>query len=121
MLIRRKGSSFDMATLLCSYLIGSGFAACVVHGYATREFTKNDQQRVECPFLPNVVQVIVLFLAHFAAVVKHTHTSAVGILNKLARVFILSRICYSLILIITILIMICVYLPSSKKDARRET
>jgi hypothetical protein len=45
-----------MATLLCSYLIGSGFAACVVSGYATREVVLNDQRRVKCPYVPAVVE-----------------------------------------------------------------
>lgn len=49
---RRKGNSFEMATLLCSILIGNGFPACVVSGYATREIVNNDLRRVVCPFIP---------------------------------------------------------------------
>ncbi|XP_053679794.1 coiled-coil domain-containing protein lobo [Anopheles nili] len=49
---RRRANSFELATLLCSFLIGNGFAACVVSGYATREVVTNDQQRVPCPFVP---------------------------------------------------------------------
>ncbi|XP_055615578.1 coiled-coil domain-containing protein lobo [Toxorhynchites rutilus septentrionalis] len=49
---RRKANSFELATLLCSYLIGNGFAACVVSGYATREIVNNDQRRVACPYIP---------------------------------------------------------------------
>lgn len=49
---RRKGNSFEMATLLCSLLIGNGFPACVVYGYATREVVNNDLRRVVCPFIP---------------------------------------------------------------------
>lgn len=52
MLRTRRGNSFEMATLLASMLIGSGYAACVVSGYATREVTLNDQRRVQCPFIP---------------------------------------------------------------------
>jgi len=48
----RKGNSFEMATLLCSILIGFGFPAMVVSGYATREVTTNDQRRVKCPYIP---------------------------------------------------------------------
>ncbi|XP_058061992.1 coiled-coil domain-containing protein lobo [Anopheles bellator] len=48
----RRANSFELATLLCSFLIGNGFAACVVSGYATREVVNNDQQRVACPFVP---------------------------------------------------------------------
>ncbi|XP_058837675.1 coiled-coil domain-containing protein lobo [Topomyia yanbarensis] len=53
---RRKANSFELATLLCSYLIGNGFAACVVSGYATREIVNNDQRRVSCPYVPCPVQ-----------------------------------------------------------------
>uniref|UniRef100_A0A182U5I7 Dynein regulatory complex subunit 7 MORN domain-containing protein n=1 Tax=Anopheles melas TaxID=34690 RepID=A0A182U5I7_9DIPT len=49
---RRRANSFELATLLASFLIGNGFAACVVSGYATREVVNNDQQRVVCPFVP---------------------------------------------------------------------
>lgn len=38
-----------MATLLCSLLIGHGFDAYVVSGYAMREVTRNNQYRVVCP------------------------------------------------------------------------
>lgn len=48
----RHGNSFEMATLLCSILIGFGFPAMVVSGYATREMTMNDQRRVKCPYIP---------------------------------------------------------------------
>lgn len=48
----RRGNSFEMTTLLCSILIGFGFPAMVVSGYATREVTKNDQRRVKCPYIP---------------------------------------------------------------------
>lgn len=52
LLKRRKGNSFEIATLLCSLLIGTGFSAYVVAGYATREVSKNDQRRVVCPNIP---------------------------------------------------------------------
>lgn len=48
----RIGNSFEMATLLASLLIGFGFPAMVVSGYATREVTTNDQRRVKCPYIP---------------------------------------------------------------------
>lgn len=44
-----------MATLLCSFLIGFGFPALVVSGYATREVTTNNQKRVKCPYIPEDV------------------------------------------------------------------
>jgi hypothetical protein len=36
---------FDFATLLCSFLIGAGYDAYVVHGYAPRRITLLDQTR----------------------------------------------------------------------------
>lgn len=45
----RKGHCFEMATLLCSLLLGHGFEAYVVSGYASREVARNDQCRVVCP------------------------------------------------------------------------
>ncbi|KFB52751.1 AGAP002677-PA-like protein [Anopheles sinensis] len=53
---RRRANSFELATLLCSFLIGNGFAALVVSGYATREVANNDQRRVSCPFVPEEVE-----------------------------------------------------------------
>lgn len=58
LLKRRKGNSFEIATLLCSLLIGTGFSAYVVSGYASREVTLNDQRRVLCPNIPNDVEEI---------------------------------------------------------------
>lgn len=52
LLKRRHGNSFEMATLLCSLLIGSNYGAFVVSGYATREVVNNDMKRVDCPFIP---------------------------------------------------------------------
>lgn len=50
---RRHGNCFEIATLLCSLLIGNRYAAMVVSGYASREVTNNDQQRVMCPNIPS--------------------------------------------------------------------
>ncbi|XP_023719299.1 dynein regulatory complex subunit 7 isoform X2 [Cryptotermes secundus] len=49
---RQKGNIFEYSTLLCSFLIGSGYDAYVVSGCATREFCVFDQTRVVCPCLP---------------------------------------------------------------------
>lgn len=57
LLRRRKGNSFEMATLLCSLLIGNGYRAMVVSGYASREVVNNNQERVECPFIPKTEEV----------------------------------------------------------------
>jgi hypothetical protein len=48
-LIRRKSNCFEFATLLCSFLTGTGYAACVVSGYATREVCLNDLSYQDCP------------------------------------------------------------------------
>lgn len=45
----RKGNSYEMATLLCSMLIGSGFPAVVVSGVARRHVILNDQTQFRCP------------------------------------------------------------------------
>lgn len=41
-----------MATLLCSLLIANRYGALVVSGYASREVTNNDKQRVVYPEIP---------------------------------------------------------------------
>jgi hypothetical protein len=45
------GDSFDMANLLCSILLGSGYDAYVVHGYAPRHIALQDQSRTQCPLI----------------------------------------------------------------------
>ncbi|XP_055851877.1 coiled-coil domain-containing protein lobo [Episyrphus balteatus] len=47
LLRRRCGNSFEMATLLCSMLIGAGFPALVVSGSAKRDTVNNDQRNVK--------------------------------------------------------------------------
>jgi len=48
---RQKGNSFDYSTLLCSLLLGAGYDAYVVSGYASREICNMDQSRETCPLL----------------------------------------------------------------------
>lgn len=43
------GDCFDISTLLCSLLIGSGYDAYVVCGYAPRHITLRDQSSTPCP------------------------------------------------------------------------
>ena len=43
------GDCFDMAILLCSLLLGSGYDAYVVYGYAPKFICLRDQSRTECP------------------------------------------------------------------------
>ncbi|THD22374.1 Coiled-coil domain-containing protein lobo [Fasciola hepatica] len=46
----QKGTCFDYATLLCSLLLGVGYDAYVVSGYATRECCYMDETRLLSPF-----------------------------------------------------------------------
>ncbi|XP_063724465.1 dynein regulatory complex subunit 7-like isoform X2 [Symsagittifera roscoffensis] len=47
----QRGNCFDFSVLLCSLLLGSGYDAYVVCGYATKETTLMDQTRELCPLL----------------------------------------------------------------------
>ncbi|NXY25116.1 DRC7 protein, partial [Atrichornis clamosus] len=47
----QRGNSFDFTVLLCSLLIGAGYDAYCVHGYATRKMCSLDQTRELCPLL----------------------------------------------------------------------
>lgn len=51
------GNTFEYSTLLCSFLIASGYDAYVASGYATREFCVFDQTGVVCPYLPDFTKV----------------------------------------------------------------
>merc|ERR1711871_37591 len=51
-LLWQAGDSFGMATVLCSILLGVGYRAYVVSGYADKPVTFNDQTKVEPPELP---------------------------------------------------------------------
>lgn len=43
------GDSYDFSVLLCSFLIGSGYDAYVMCGYAPRFITLKDQSMTKCP------------------------------------------------------------------------
>ncbi|GBG34883.1 Dynein regulatory complex subunit 7 [Hondaea fermentalgiana] len=45
------GDAFDLSTLLCSYLVGSGYDAYCVYGYAPRDVTLLNRTEEECPLL----------------------------------------------------------------------
>jgi hypothetical protein len=47
----QRGNCFDFSILLASLLIGAGYDAYVVSGYATREVCNADQSRKICPLL----------------------------------------------------------------------
>ncbi|CAF1062156.1 unnamed protein product [Adineta ricciae] len=50
-LLDQRGNCFDYATLLCSLLIGAGYDAYVVSGYATREVCYMDTTRLPNPYM----------------------------------------------------------------------
>ncbi|XP_012057467.1 PREDICTED: coiled-coil domain-containing protein lobo homolog [Atta cephalotes] len=52
----QKGNSFECATLLVSLLLGQGYNAFVVSGYASREQVFCDLTRRTCPYLPKIEQ-----------------------------------------------------------------
>ena len=47
----QAGDCFDMSLVLCSLLLGVGFNAFVVVGYAPLAVTTNDQLNTTCPVL----------------------------------------------------------------------
>ncbi|NWX28994.1 DRC7 protein, partial [Notiomystis cincta] len=47
----QRGNCFDFTVLLCSLLIGAGYDAYCVHGYATHEMCTLDQTQELCPLL----------------------------------------------------------------------
>ncbi|NXC02921.1 DRC7 protein, partial [Orthonyx spaldingii] len=47
----QQGNCFDFTVLLCSLLIGAGYDAYCVHGYATLEMCSLDQTQELCPLL----------------------------------------------------------------------
>lgn len=54
---QQKGNSFDHSVLLCSLLLGVGYDAYCVCGYATREVCMMDQTRNICPLLEDKLKV----------------------------------------------------------------
>uniref|UniRef100_A0A8C6XB60 Dynein regulatory complex subunit 7 n=1 Tax=Naja naja TaxID=35670 RepID=A0A8C6XB60_NAJNA len=55
----QRGNCFDFSVLLCSLLIGAGYDAYCVNGYATKDICMMDESTEECPLLqkPEEVQV----------------------------------------------------------------
>ncbi|XP_011446060.2 dynein regulatory complex subunit 7-like isoform X1 [Crassostrea angulata] len=54
---RQKGNCFEYSTLLCSLLIGAGYDAYVISGYATKETCLADESRDICPLLKKKEEV----------------------------------------------------------------
>ncbi|XP_033013338.1 dynein regulatory complex subunit 7 [Lacerta agilis] len=55
----QRGNCFDFSILLCSLLIGAGYDAYCVNGYATREICMMDESREVCPLLKKPEEVAV--------------------------------------------------------------
>lgn len=55
---KQEGNCFDMACLLCSLLLGVGYDAYCVCGYASRHMTELDQLDQMCPLLKKEEEVI---------------------------------------------------------------
>lgn len=53
----QRGSCFDFSTLLCSLLLGAGYNAYCVSGYAVKEMCLLNQSLQECPLLVTHVKV----------------------------------------------------------------
>lgn len=54
---RQKGNCFEYSMLLCSLLLGAGYDAYVVSGYATQDVCLADEARQVCPFLQKKEEV----------------------------------------------------------------
>ncbi|XP_034644562.1 dynein regulatory complex subunit 7 isoform X2 [Trachemys scripta elegans] len=54
----QRGNCFGFSVLLCSLLIGAGYDAYCVNGYATREICMMDETREVCPLLEKSKEVL---------------------------------------------------------------
>ncbi|KAM6223368.1 dynein regulatory complex subunit 7 [Rhynchocyon petersi] len=54
----QKGNCFDFSTLLCSMLIGSGYDAYCVNGYASKDLCLMDLTREVCPLTMKAKEVV---------------------------------------------------------------
>lgn len=52
------GDCFDLSNLLCSFLIGAGYDAYVVHGYAPKFITLKDQSMTQCPMISDASESV---------------------------------------------------------------
>ena len=52
MTVYQRGNSFECATFLVSLLLGKGYNAYVVSGYARKEQVQCDMTKRLCPYLP---------------------------------------------------------------------
>lgn len=66
----QRGNCFDYANLLCSLLVGAGYDAYVVSGYATREICYMDTTRLPNPYVKKRHEVKTLSFLFFAIETK---------------------------------------------------
>lgn len=52
-----SGDCFDMSNLLVSFLIGAGYDAYIVSGYAPKFITLKDQSMTKCPMINQTVEI----------------------------------------------------------------
>ncbi|XP_075993542.1 dynein regulatory complex subunit 7 [Genypterus blacodes] len=55
---KQRGSCFDFSILLCSLLLGAGYDAYCVSGYASKHMCLLDQSLQECPLLHTHIKVV---------------------------------------------------------------
>lgn len=56
----QTANCFELATLLASFLIGSGYDAFVVQGYASESVCNNDLRKVKLDLPKDKVSVLIL-------------------------------------------------------------
>lgn len=59
---KQRGNCFEYSNVLCSLLIGAGYDAYVVNGYASCETCLADETREICPLLKKKEEVGLAFL-----------------------------------------------------------
>jgi len=69
------GNCFDFGNILCSLLLGAGYDAYVVSGYATKEICLSDETREMCPLLIQKEEVGIgrLMKCTFVCCLLHHH------------------------------------------------
>ena len=71
----QEGNSFNQACLVCSLLLGVGYDAYCVCGYAVREVTELDQRSKTCPLLQEREEVGAVSIA---SSLLYSYTRCVG-------------------------------------------
>lgn len=72
------GDCFDLSTVLCSFLLGAGYDAYVVYGYAPQFITLRDQSKLQCPIIGSTASASAGSLSSIAATIHHGHSTQAG-------------------------------------------